>query len=417
MYFNARRGLWRTDGTAGGTLLLKEGAAFFNQTHDHKYTGALGGRFYFSVPAPLGTVELWSSDGTVNGTVRLATFGNNPAALQDFTAVGDLLYFVASGDDSRGFTRFDLWRTDGTEQGTFRVPWDVPNSPYDLEELNGELLLGAFDLSTVGGELWKVPAPPPPSFVVGRHVFYNNSRFDGRDVGANRGDDGAIASDKQALGFGEIGSFQNVTSYARGINGLMVDITTRLDFYDEVQLSFRVGTGGDPSGWSPAPTPLSVTHRIDGVPEDIDRVTVVWPDGAIRNTWLQVTAEALFGGRVVASDVFYFGNLIGETGTAPALRVDAADFAATRAHVREAATLTHPFDFNRDGRVDTLDLNAVRGNLFKSLGAIAGPPPPAAGSAGPADAGAVATIQRSRPPTRRSTLLAVPEGAAGDVLV
>jgi ELWxxDGT repeat protein len=377
MYFNGPDGLWRTDGTAGGTFLLKQGAAFYNQTHDHKYTGVLGGRFFFSLPAPGGTVELWSTDGTVAGTTRAAAFGNNPAMPQDFAAAGNLLYFVVGANDAQGNTRYSLWGTDGTEQGTFPVPWDVPfaNSPHDLEELNGDLLLGALDLSTVGDELWKIPGPPPPPFVVGRNVFYNNSRFDGRDPSPNANDDRAIAIDKQALLPGGAPSFANVTGYSRGINGVMIDLWTRFAFYDDVRLSFRVGRGGERGTWTAAPAPLSVTRGNNHVPLDVDRLTVIWADGAFRNKWLEVTVEGLAGGRVVATDVFCYGNLVGETGDVPAVqRVTAADVTRTRAALfTRAAAIDNPFDHNRDGFVNALDLNIVRGNLFASIEPPASP--------------------------------------------
>ncbi|MCK4276086.1 MAG: right-handed parallel beta-helix repeat-containing protein, partial [Phycisphaerae bacterium] len=63
-----------------------------------------------------------------------------------------------------------------------------------------------------------------PAEVVGRYVFYNNSFFDGNDPAPNACDDGAIATDKTALLPGGTGAFANYTSYARGINGVMVDI-------------------------------------------------------------------------------------------------------------------------------------------------------------------------------------------------
>ena len=210
-------------------------------------------------------------------------------------------------------------------------------------------------------------APEPAAWVVGRHVFYNNSRFDGRDPAANRGDDAAVATDKRPRFPGETASFENVTGYSRGINGVMVDVSTRFDFYDDVRLSFRVGTGG--GTWAEAPAPLSITPRTDHLPLDIQRYTVLWADGAIRNKWLQVTVDALFGGRVVSTDVFYYGNVAGETGDAPpTLRVTAADVSRTRSALfTRGAAVDNPFDHNRDGFVNALDLNVVRGNLFASI--------------------------------------------------
>jgi hypothetical protein len=77
-------------------------------------------------------------------------------------------------------------------------------------------------------------------------------------------------------------------------------------------------------------------------------------------------------------DTFAFGNLRGDTGDgAGPPRVDAADLARTRAGA------SSPFDHNRDGLVDALDLAIVRRALFNSLTPVEWPPPPAAQSLHP----------------------------------
>ena len=100
------------------------------------------------------------------------------------------------------------------------------------------------------------------SAVVGRHVFYNNSYFDGNDVAANAQDDGAIAPDKQALLPGGTATFANYTSYSRGLNGVMVDISGLNGRVPTARdLEFRVGNVNDGSTWAvaPAPGPAAVT--------------------------------------------------------------------------------------------------------------------------------------------------------------
>ncbi|NBO67181.1 MAG: hypothetical protein EBU88_20450, partial [Acidobacteria bacterium] len=63
--------------------------------------------------------------------------------------------------------------------------------------------------------------------VVGRHVFYNQSSWDGGLADATTQDDAAVATDKSALRAGSRAAFANYTSYRRGINGVMVDIFGR----------------------------------------------------------------------------------------------------------------------------------------------------------------------------------------------
>ena len=65
--------------------------------------------------------------------------------------------------------------------------------------------------------------------VVGRYVFYNNSAFDGNDPAIGAADDAAIAPDKTPLFMGQVASFDNYTSYSRGINGVMIDVADLAD--------------------------------------------------------------------------------------------------------------------------------------------------------------------------------------------
>jgi hypothetical protein len=62
--------------------------------------------------------------------------------------------------------------------------------------------------------------------------------------------------------------------------------------------------------------------------------------------------------------VFYFGNLVGETGAAvgASLSLNALDTLRTRAALshRRPVPVTSVFDFNRDGRVDVRDLALAR---------------------------------------------------------
>ena len=60
--------------------------------------------------------------------------------------------------------------------------------------------------------------------VAGRYIFYNRSSFDGADPAATAGDDAAIALDKLALLPGQAATFDSVTTYSRGINGVMIDV-------------------------------------------------------------------------------------------------------------------------------------------------------------------------------------------------
>ena len=206
--------------------------------------------------------------------------------------------------------------------------------------------------------------------MVGRHLFYNHSAFDGENGGADAADDDAVAPDKAALLPGQAASVANISSYVRGINGVMLDV---LDLPTGANLeasdfTFSVGSNGSTSSWSAAPAPLAVNTRRGAGDGGSDRVTIVWADGAILDQWLRVTVAANPRTRLATPEVFFFGSLAGETGDRPAAAsVTALDLAGVRRHLNSAATPSSTYDFNRDGRVDALDLAAVRAGLLRSL--------------------------------------------------
>jgi ELWxxDGT repeat protein len=108
LYFGATGGLWRTDGTPSGTFMVREiDPAGFSP-------GALtvsAGKLYF-VCRRLGTVFLWASDGTAAGTRQVIR--GQPSYLRD---LGGVLLFSMS---SVGLGS-ELWRSDGTPEGTVLV--------------------------------------------------------------------------------------------------------------------------------------------------------------------------------------------------------------------------------------------------------------------------------------------------------
>jgi hypothetical protein len=210
----------------------------------------------------------------------------------------------------------------------------------------------------------------PPATIAARHVFYNNSFFDGKDPAANASDDAAIDPGKSALLPGQRATFSNFTSYSRGLNGVMVDVAGLHDDVSAADFLFRVGDGENPATWAVAPPPASVTLRRGAGEGGSDRVTLVWPDGSIARQWLQVTVLPSERTGVAAADVFYFGNLPGKVadpspgGVGGALRrtaVTALDLAAVRRNLSRGRTPVNSlWDVDRDGIVGLLDVLSVR---------------------------------------------------------
>jgi hypothetical protein len=202
---------------------------------------------------------------------------------------------------------------------------------------------------------------------MGRHLFYNGSKFDGTDVGANAADDNAIATDKVALQFtgSTTAPLSAFSSYSRGINGIMVDISGSHGAITADDFTFKMGTSTDVATWGNAPAPLSVTTRAGAGVDGSDRVTIVWANNAIQNAWLQVIVEGndSLGSfntntNLATSDVFFFGNKAGDTfisSQPTVVQTNINDGLAVRGNTAFLQPITNVYDFNRDQVVNIND--------------------------------------------------------------
>jgi ELWxxDGT repeat protein len=374
--------LWRTDGTAAGTVRVKEINPGEKAASTPVGFTAWGDRVFFSATDPAAGRELWVTDGTDAGTHRvkdvnpgpsdgLATL--NPGAL--WGAIGDRFYFTAD-DGTHGA---ELWSTDGTEPGTAMVydaaPGERGSAARFAAAAPDRVVYFAND-GLHGIEPWAADLrAAPPATVMGRYVFYNHSSYDGNDAGATPADDNAIATDKVALLATQdaLPTFANVTSFDKGLNGVMIDIAGLPNEPGDAL------TANDFNFNTPA-TPVSVTVRRGAGVTGSDRVTLIWRDynpmdlsplpQAVANGWLIVTVKANGHTGLANSDSFIFGNLVAETGDAgatPGWRVNALDVAAVKRDLNKATTLATRTDFNRDGRVNALDVATVKKNLNHTL--------------------------------------------------
>ena len=104
------------------------------------------------------------------------------------------------------------------------------------------------------------------------------------------------------------------------------------------------------------PTGISVFSSPNTPTPGTDRVGFVWADGAIQNRYLEVTVRGndAAGGfntntGLAASDVFYFGNLIGDTFSGvwgSAFATTAADETAIQSEIISAAPIDSMLAFH-----------------------------------------------------------------------
>ena len=148
--------LWKTDGTAPGTVALCNPCPGGNSSI--AFLTDVNGTLFFSAQDATHGQELWKSNGTPEGTAMVKDI--SPLAGSSFpgplTAVGDMLFFTA-WEQVHGQ---ELWKSNGTEAGTvmvkdIRPETNFSSSPRSLTNVNGSLFFSAYSVTQGGGrELW-----------------------------------------------------------------------------------------------------------------------------------------------------------------------------------------------------------------------------------------------------------------------
>ncbi len=174
------RGLFRSDGTAEGTVLLKqfEPGVRYPDTPPPIHLRTLASGLVLVADDGVHGRELWRSDGTAAGTVLLRDIapGAGGSGIGDLQVAGGRVFF--SADD--GVHGFELWQSDGTAAGTRLVqdiaPEGASSYPGALTAAGDRLFFTADDGST-GNELWVLPLSGPPCQPSASALCLSGGRF------------------------------------------------------------------------------------------------------------------------------------------------------------------------------------------------------------------------------------------------
>ncbi len=195
----ATGGLWRTDGTEGGTVLLTDADGFLVRAGGRAYFGERvgdSGRLWTSDGTPEGThacaavlpeeiipagdsvffrvrvpgqwwdtYALWASDGSEAGTRLVKASGDAFSANRGGVALdGVLLFPVDTPPDASA-----LWRSDGTEAGTVPVMQLENATIWSMASLGGAVcFVVLYTVEDRPPELWKTDGTAEGTVIVRR---------------------------------------------------------------------------------------------------------------------------------------------------------------------------------------------------------------------------------------------------------
>jgi ELWxxDGT repeat protein len=284
-------------------------STFAATSSDPNYIGRLSNIVFFTTRTAAGPAELWRTDGTSSGTFRLAGANVNPVTLPGTAVVfGDALYFQVRTDTK-------VWRSDGTIGGTFPITPDQPSGPFIVGTTAGRVLY----LTNGLRELWRHDAagetllatirPSLGATIILSSVTHAGMVFVGTEFGLWKSD-GTVAGTTQLT---------TAAAYSLAANGKGVFfIGHAADTGDEIWLTDGTIAGtrlvsdltpGSASSF--APGRLSIAGNSEGL-FFFNTTGLGFSDGTAAGTRMIRTAKG--GGVTVFHDTAYFQMDDGEHG-------------------------------------------------------------------------------------------------------
>ncbi len=160
MYFSANDGptgfeLWKTDGTAGNTVQVKN-IAGGSQASNPQSLVNFNDTLYFVADDGTNGPQVWKSDGTDANTVRVTNLAHPAGSgITSLVVSGGLLYFIYS-DGTASINSQQIYVTDGTFGNEHLLSPSHPATldPRSLTDFNGTLYFTMND-NVHGYEMWK----------------------------------------------------------------------------------------------------------------------------------------------------------------------------------------------------------------------------------------------------------------------
>ncbi|KLT70240.1 T9SS type A sorting domain-containing protein [Flavobacterium sp. ABG] len=171
--------VWQSDGTTSNTNLLKD----INPGIGNGLVGVLkqsssvlNNKLYFLSKDENSLGEIWKTDGTENGTEKVTNFING--RVSKLTTVGNLIYFLLKKEDDK----LEVWKTDGTTVGTVLVKDNLPiwNRPSFEGSCNNTFVFVFQPFGTNNSRVWRSNGTTEGTFPI-------TEEYDGNGSGFNNG--------------------------------------------------------------------------------------------------------------------------------------------------------------------------------------------------------------------------------------
>jgi ELWxxDGT repeat protein len=152
--------LWKTDGTTEGTVMIKDINPNAGAIPANRQVVAMNGNVYFTADDGITGNELWKSDGTEEGTllVKDIEVGSLGYGVWNLCVMNNTIYFTAND----GVHGEELWKSDGTEAGTVMVKDILPGEYGSMSTtylefvvLDNYLYFSSRDATNITSQLWK----------------------------------------------------------------------------------------------------------------------------------------------------------------------------------------------------------------------------------------------------------------------
>ncbi|MBY0434355.1 MAG: T9SS type A sorting domain-containing protein, partial [Cyclobacteriaceae bacterium] len=152
--------LWRSDGTAAGTVLVKDAIVGIAGIAPKNFFSLGSTTSFFTSTDPNGNVSLWRTDGTSGGTSKI---GN----VDSYRAINNNIAFFTPSVEIAGQYFYQLWTSDGSEEGTQSIfQFDLGRVPVDLKPANGLVYFRLTNPAASTEEIWRSDGTPEGTFKI-----------------------------------------------------------------------------------------------------------------------------------------------------------------------------------------------------------------------------------------------------------